>query len=168
MRPNARFTLLALAVASFSALGAEAALAGCGGAIRFAPGSDKGSVLGRIRGDDLCEYTLSARKGLVMTVTLDAGNGVEAIAFDPISHNFVAEPSLTLPQNGTYTLRVLQTRNAARKGDKPSPFTMTVRISGKTAKAAAPTMTAPAVAAPSPKGARLPLRPRPPARRPKP
>lgn len=153
MRPNPRRPLLALAVASFSALGAQAALADCDGAIRFAPGSDKGSVSGKIRGHDLCDDTLSARKDQVMTVTLDADNGAKAIVYEPVSHNFIAEPSLTLPQNGTWTLRVLQPRNAARKDDKARPFTMTLHISGTVAKAAAPRMTAAAVATLPTKGA---------------
>lgn len=147
MRSLTRSFVFAIA-AGVSGIAAQAALADCGGAIRFAPGTSQGSVSGSIKGDGLCEYTLAARKGQVMTVTLDAGNGMEAIVFDPVSHNFIAEPSLTLPQNGTYTLRVLQTRNAARQNAKPRPFTMTVQVGGKAAAAATP-----ATPAPSAKGA---------------
>ncbi|MFB2531073.1 PPC domain-containing protein [Paracoccus sp. p3-h83] len=138
----ARSLLIALA-AGLCGLTAQTALAAdCGGAIRFAAGTDRGSVSGTIAGADLCEYRLSARKGQVMTVALDAPSGFEAIVIDPVEHNFDADGALPLPKDGAYKLRILQTRNSARKHPEARAFTMTVRIAG--AAAATKPVTKPA------------------------
>ncbi len=146
--PSRRIGLALTAVLLTTAGAAAVQAAECGGAIRFQPGTVSGTVAGKIKGYDACDYTLSARKGQVMHVTLDAANGVEAIAIGPVEHNFIAEPKLTLPQDGKYTLRVLQTRNAARKGTAARPYTMKVSIEGA-AKAAPAVKSAPVVTPPA-------------------
>lgn len=129
--------------AGFLALGAGGAAAGCGGEVKFARGADNGTVTGTVSGYDTCDYTLSVAKGQVLSATLKAKPGVEVIVFDPVSHDF-AEGPLTLPQSGKYTVRVLQPRAMARKGDKRD-FALTLRVTGASAMSAPPKPAKPAM-----------------------
>lgn len=126
--------------AGFVALGAGGAAAGCGGEVKFARGSDNGTVSGTVSGYDACDYTLSVSKGQVLSASLNAKPGVEVIVFDPVSHDF-AEGPLTLPQSGKYTVRVLQPRAMARRGETRD-FSLNLRVSGAAA-ASAPAAKAP-------------------------
>ena len=133
---NRTFWMGAAAVFGLFALSPAVAEAGCGGAVRFAPGTDGASVSGSINGDAVCDFTLKASKGQKLSATLKAANGVEVIVFDPVEHALAPGEPLVLPQDATYTIRVLQTRNAARKpGERP--FALSLRVTGKAGAAPA-------------------------------
>ncbi len=135
-----------VAAALMCGAGAHQAMAKCGGAITFAPGASGASVSAKVAGDAVCDYTISARKGQVLSVDLKAPSGIEAIAVGKVEHDFAAERTLTLPANGTYTVRVLQTRNAARKFTAPRAFTLSVGVRGGKAAASQPAAKAAAAA----------------------
>lgn len=111
-----------------------AAHAACGGALSFAKGASEGTVTGRFTGYDVCDHTIRARAGQTLSATLKAGPGAEAIVFSPVEHALDPGEPLVLPQDGTYTLRVLQTRNEARRG-RAQDYRLTVAVTGA-AKAA--------------------------------
>ncbi|MFI0395302.1 hypothetical protein [Paracoccus jiaweipingae] len=126
----------ALAAVILTTLGAGSAFAGCGGEVRFQSGSDHGTVRGTVSGYDTCDYTLTARKGQVLSVDMGRSGNVEAHVVAPVEHMLAAE-DLVLPQSGQYTIRVLQPRAMARKG-KAADFAMTVRVRNGASAAAAP------------------------------
>lgn len=124
-----------------------AAQAACGGTVSFAKGASQGTVSGSFKGYDVCDHTISARAGQTLTATLKAGPGAEAIVVSPVEHALDPGSALVLPQNGTYTVRVLQTRNEARRG-RSQNYTLTLGVTGKPgAKASTATTTAAAAAA---------------------
>lgn len=131
-----------LLAAGFILASAGAASAGCGGAVKFAPGMSSGTVKGSLSGYDSCDYTVAAKKGQTLSASVKGGN-LDVIVISPVEHNFAADGSLTLPQSGTYTVRVLQPRAMARKG-KDANFSLTVGVKG--AKSSAATVPAASVA----------------------
>lgn len=106
-----------------------AAHAACGDAVSFAKGTSQGTVTGRFTGYDVCDHTIRARAGQTLSATLKAGPGAEAIVVSPVEHALDPGEPLVLPQDGTYTLRVLQTRNEARRG-RAQDYRLTVAVSG--------------------------------------
>lgn len=118
-------------------------MAACGGAVQFDRGTDGATLSGSINGDATCDFTLRASKGQLMSASLDAPNGVEVIVIDPVEHALVPGDALTLPQNATYTVRVLQTRNAARQAGN-RPFTLKLRVRAAAAATASAPATTPA------------------------
>lgn len=125
------------------AAGAGTASAACGGQVKFAAGSNSGVVSGKVSGYDTCDYSLTAQKGQTLSAKLTKGSGLDVIMLDPVEHDF-ANGALKLPQSGRYTVRVLQTRNDARKG-KVRDFSLTLGVkgAGSAAAAGAPAMAAP-------------------------
>lgn len=123
---------LALALAALAPFAtATMAQAQCGGAVAFAKGAEQTTLTASLSGLQSCDYVLAARKGQTLTATLDAPTGVEAIVIDPVEHALAPGEPLVLPQTGRYTVRVLQTRNAARQSDAARPFALTLHIGAR-------------------------------------
>lgn len=139
--PNRSFlaVLLAISLPALAASGIRKE------AIQFAKGSSAASVSGRISGEETVDYTLRARAGQTLHVTLKAdsamayfnvlppGSSGEAIFIgSTLGDTFEG----TLDQDGEYTVRVYQMRAGARRGES-AQYTISTRIDGATASTAA-------------------------------
>ena len=132
----------------FTALAASALLAAVPAAaqqvvpVTFAKGKSSATVSGSIKGDQDRTYTVDARAGQTMTVTLKSTRGsaemnvwapgndtaISLGATDP--YNFTT----VLPANGRYRVQVYQMRAFARRGETAS-YTLTIGITGAAPKA---------------------------------
>lgn len=113
-------------------------------AVQFAKGHSSATIQGKIKGDQTIDYTLRAKAGQTMSVTLKAGNGANYFNVLPPGSDDVAlfvgstggnEWTGTLPADGEYKLRVYLMRSAARRNQTAS-YALTVGITG-TPRAAA-------------------------------
>lgn len=120
--------------------------------VQFQRGATEATYSGTVRGLAMHHYRFSARKGQVLNATLASPSAdVEAIVLyigrDGVAVNPVDDPlgleNQTLPYTGRYEVRVLQTRNGARKGGAGRPYTLKIAITNASGAAA----TAPAAAA---------------------
>jgi hypothetical protein len=114
--------------------------------VHFKKGTSEAALKGQIVGDATIDYTLGAKAGQQMSVTMQANNGAayfnvlppgsndEAIFVGSTSGN---EFSGELPEDGEYKVRVYLMRSAARRNEK-ADFTLDVSITGG-AKAASAT-----------------------------
>lgn len=86
------------------------------------------SQSGTITGYHYCEYLLPATAGQTLSVDLSGGDlGLDAIVFSPDAHNFTDAGDYPVTADGNITLRVLLTRNAARKHEKDAvPFSVNI------------------------------------------
>ena len=132
----------------FTALAAATLLAGVPTAaqqvvpVAFAKGKSSATVTGSIKGDQDRTYTVDARAGQKLTVTLKSTKGSAEMnvwapgndtaltvgATDP--YNFTT----TLPTTGRYRIQVYQMRASARRGETAS-YTLTIAITGAAPKA---------------------------------
>jgi hypothetical protein len=132
----------------FSALAASALIAAVPAAaqqvvpVTFAKGKTAATVTGSIKGDQDRTYTVDARAGQKMTVTLKRTKGspemnvyapgndtaISLGATDP--YNFTT----TLPATGRYRVQVFQMRASARRGETAS-YALTIAITGAAPKA---------------------------------
>lgn len=105
--------------------------------VQFAKGTSSATLRGTVAGYDTVRYTVGARAGQTMTVTLAgsananfnvyapgvvAGQG-EALGGTDETRRWTG----TLPASGTYVVQVYQMRAQARRGEK-APHTLTVAI----------------------------------------
>jgi hypothetical protein len=107
-------------------------------AIQFAKGQSSASIKGTIKGDQTIDYSLRARAGQTMSVTLATkhsanyfnvlppGSNGEAIFIGSSDGN---EWTGALPADGEYKLRVYLMRSAARRNETAN-YTLTVGITG--------------------------------------
>jgi hypothetical protein len=110
--------------------------------VSFAKGKSSAVVSGSIKGDQDRTYTVDARAGQTMTVTLKATKGsVEMNVFAPGNDTAISlgsnDPyrfSGVLPTNGRYRIQVYQMRAFARRGETAT-YTLTIAITGGAAKA---------------------------------
>ena len=100
----------------------------CRGEVRFAPGSYTGTVSSAVRGYNYCEYRIRARAGQTLSAQLTGSPGLQAILYGNESIDLSDGQDYTLPRNGTYTVRVLQTRNSARKTRAAQTFSLALTI----------------------------------------
>ena len=127
----------------FTALAAAALLAGVPAVaqqvvpVTFAKGKSSATVTGSIKGDQDRTYTVDARAGQKLTVTLKSTKGSAEMnvwapgndtaltvgATDP--YNFTT----TLPTTGRYRIQVYQMRASARRGETAS-YALTIAITG--------------------------------------
>ena len=106
--------------------------------VQFAKGAMSAQLKGSIKGDAGVDYTISARAGQTLTVTLKPSNasnyfninppGSEAAMF--IGSTSGSEAKAVLPADGTYVVRVYLMRNAARRNETSS-YTLTIAVTGK-------------------------------------
>lgn len=107
--------------------------------VQFAKGHSSATIEGKIKGEQTIDYTLRAKAGQTMSVTLKTSNGAnyfnvlppgsdgEAIFIGSTSGN---EWTGALPADGEYKVRVYLMRSAARRNETAS-YTLTVGITGK-------------------------------------
>jgi hypothetical protein len=132
-----RDLLLALSTLSL-AVAATPALAQQKLPVQFARGASSATVKGTIKGDQYRDYTVNARAGQTMTVTLSnpdgraffnvlpPGSADEAVFVGSTSGNSFRGP---VPGNGLTTVRVYQMRASARRGQVAN-YTLTIGIGG--------------------------------------
>lgn len=100
----------------------------CRGEVRFAPGSYTGTVSSVVRGYNYCEYRIRARAGQTLSAQLTGSPSLQAILYGEESIDLSDGQDYTLPRNGTYTVRVLQTRNSARSSKAAQAFSLAITI----------------------------------------
>lgn len=128
---------LALSIAfAFAATSAVAADKVTTVPVKFAKGASSATMKGSFAGYDSVHYTLDARAGQTMTVTLAGSSNANFNVFAPGDAPGVATAlgsnadrgwTGKLPKTGTYTVQVYQMRASARRGEKV-PYTITVSI----------------------------------------
>lgn len=105
--------------------------------VQFAKGTSSATLRGTVAGYDTVRYTVAARAGQTMTVTLggsaNANLSVYAPGVVPGQGEALGSTDETrrwtgpLPASGTYVVQVYQMRAQARRGEK-APHTLTVAI----------------------------------------
>jgi hypothetical protein len=127
------FLVLALAGVSWGALAAQGIEAR---PLQFAKGTSSLTVKGSLAGDKTIDYTLRARAGQTMTVTLKTSNAANYFNVLPPDSGDVAifigstsgnEWTGVLPADGEYAIRVYLMRSAARRNEVAN-YTLTVGI----------------------------------------
>ena len=112
--------------------------------LQFAKGTSAATVKGTLKGDQTIDYTVRARAGQTMTVTLQTGNGANYFNVLPPGSDDVAifvgstsgsEFTGSLPADGEYKIRVYLMRSAARRNETAN-YTLTVGITGSAAPGA--------------------------------
>lgn len=107
-------------------------------AVQFAKGASSATMKGALSGDQIIDYTLRAKAGQTMNVTLKTSNDANYFNVLPPGSNDVAifigstsgnEFSGALPSDGEYKIRVYLMRSAARRKEK-ADYTLTVGITG--------------------------------------
>ncbi len=115
--------------------------------ISFAPGTSSATVKGAISGDKTVDYTVRAKAGQTMSVTLKTSNPSNFFNVLPPGSNDVAvfvgssggnEWTGPLAADGEHTIRVYLMRSAARRNEH-AEHTLTVGITGGAASDAHPT-----------------------------
>jgi hypothetical protein len=106
--------------------------------VRFAEGATSATLKGTIKGNQTIDYTLRARAGQTLKVTLKTSNGANYFNVLPPGSNDAAifvgstdgnEWTGALPADGEYKVRVYLMRSAARRNETAS-YTLTVGIIG--------------------------------------
>ena len=105
--------------------------------VTFAKGKSAATVSGSLKGDQDRNYTVDARAGQTLTVTLKSTKGsVEMNVWAPGNDTALtvgaADPdkfTTTLPTTGRYRVQVYQMRAAARRGETAS-YALTIAITG--------------------------------------
>jgi hypothetical protein len=106
--------------------------------LQFAKGTSAATVKGSLKGDQTIDYTLRARAGQTMTVSLTTSNGANYFNVLPPGSDDVAifvgstsgnEFTGALPSDGEYKIRVYLMRSAARRNETAN-YTLTVGITG--------------------------------------
>ena len=106
--------------------------------VQFAKGKSSAIIRSTIKGDQTIDYTLRARAGQTMSVTLATRNGSNYFNVLPPGSNdealFVGSSdgnkwTAALPADGEYKLRVYLMRNAARRNEVAN-YALTVAITG--------------------------------------
>ncbi|WP_156127462.1 hypothetical protein [Paracoccus sanguinis] len=144
-----------LAGLAFGLLASPALAAQCGGTVSFPAGATGTVVKGSVSGLETCDYTLSARKGQTLRASL-GDSRLDLIAVEPVEHDFVSGDALVLDRTGPVTLRVLQTRTAARQSQAARPFKLSVSIDSPLPKSKGAAQSAGTAAAPAVKTAGKP------------
>ncbi len=134
---TARASILAMLAAAGFALSAQAAPPGIREIpVHFPTGESGATLKGKLKGDQTIDYTLQARAGQSMVVTMKATNqsayfnvlppGSETALFVGSTSGDRYEGSL--PADGVYRIRVDLMRSAARRGESTS-YTLEVGVS---------------------------------------
>lgn len=106
--------------------------------VQFARGTSSATIKGSIKGAQTIDYTLGAKAGQTMSVTLATKHGANYFNVLPPGSNDVAlfvgssggnEWTGALPADGEYKLRVYLMRSAARRNETAN-YTLTVGVTG--------------------------------------
>ncbi len=105
--------------------------------VQFAKGTSSATLRGTVAGYDTVRYTVAARAGQTMTVTLAGSANANLNVYAPGvvpgqgealgSTDEARRWTGTLPASGTYVVQVYQMRAQARRGEK-APHTLTITI----------------------------------------
>lgn len=105
--------------------------------VHFTKGASSATLRGTLSGYDTVRYTIAARAGQTMAVTIDGSPNANFNVFAPGvtpgqgealgSNDEKRSWSGTLPTTGTYVVQVYQMRAQARRGEK-APHSLTVAI----------------------------------------
>jgi len=106
--------------------------------IQFAKGTNSATIKGTIKGDQTVDYTLRAKAGQTMRVTLETKH--DANYFNVLPPGSIDEALFVgssggnawtgaLPADGEYKVRIYLMRSAARRGETAN-YTLTVGITG--------------------------------------
>lgn len=108
--------------------------------VHFAKGASSATFKGTLKGERTVDYTLRARAGQTMSVTLKTSSNANYFNVLPPGSKDVAifvgstggnEWSGALPSDGEYTIRIYLMRSAARRNEVAS-YTLTVGVAGET------------------------------------
>ena len=114
--------------------------------LKFAPGKSSAQVNSVVTGNSVTEYTLGAKRGQVMSVTLSGSRSTTYFNVTPpggdgsAMFNGSSEGnsfSATLPRDGTYLVTVYQMGAAADSG-KATSFTLDISIKGASSATSEP------------------------------
>jgi hypothetical protein len=130
--------LLALAALLAAApLSAQPADPPTGTPIHFAKGASSATVKGQITGRDDARYTLVAKAGQTLSVSIAGSRNANVNVFapgkQPGSDEALGQASVgmpwrgALPASGSYTVQVYQMRASGRRGEA-APFSLTVGV----------------------------------------
>jgi hypothetical protein len=114
-------------------------------AVKFPPGKSSARVNSVVTGNSVTEYTLGAKRGQVMSVTLSGGRSTTYFNVTPPgdgSSIFIGSSegnrfSATLPRDGTYLVTVYQMGAAADSGTATA-FTLDISIKGASSATSQP------------------------------
>ncbi len=140
---RAHWRAIAMAAVLCGAMGAwPAQAAGDGGpaprAVQFAKGTSSAQVRGSVKGSGDIAYTVSARAGQTLTVSMKSPKSSLYFNINPpgsMASMFIGnvsgqEAQVMLPADGTYTVLVYLMRNAARRNESAS-FTLDLGVTGQ-------------------------------------
>ncbi len=104
-------------------------------AVKFKAGASGATYHGKIKGYGYDQYSFYAKKGqrlkVVTTGNVDSylfnNRLADSVNLGEYSSDLDSHGDYILPYTGTYQVRVMQTRNAARKGKTPS-YTLQLTI----------------------------------------
>ncbi|MDO5652716.1 MAG: hypothetical protein Q4G39_01230 [Brachymonas sp.] len=102
--------------------------------VRFKRGTTDATYQGQIRGLAYHNYRFYAQKGQVLNVDLGESHPDLDLSIRYLGKeaaDFLSPQDQVLPYTGPYEVRVLQTRNGARKGNQARPYAMVISITGK-------------------------------------
>ena len=128
--------------------------------VQFKRGATEATYRGSLQGWTVHDYRFSAREGQLLNARLDSPSphveavityiGRDGVRVNPVDNPVHLEQQ-TLPYTGRYEIRVLQTRNGARRGGT-RPYTLNISIVDPGASSGA----APNVVEPTPQLTRAP------------
>ncbi len=130
--------LLMAALVPLSALAAEDGGTTHRQAVQFAKGKSSAQVRGSIKGDRDAEYTVNARAGQTLAVSLKSTNTSLNFNINPpgsresmfIGGTQGAKASVMLPADGSYVVQVYLMRNASRRNESAA-YTLDVAVTGQ-------------------------------------
>ena len=111
--------------------------------VQFAKGTSSATIKSSIKGDAYKDYSVAAKAGQTLTVTLKASNSANYFNILPPGSNDVAVYNSSMdgnsfkgpvPGNGATTVRVYLMRAAGRRGES-SNYTLTIGVTGAAAAA---------------------------------
>ncbi len=102
--------------------------------VSFQKGANSATVKGNIKGYGYIDYLVQANEGQTLSTRLTATNRfTNAIVFDTTMERLEGDEtddnfSAVLPASGVYVIRVLMSRNEARRKNAASRFSLFIRI----------------------------------------
>ena len=135
------FMALALAVA----MPVAAQAAGKSQTVQFASGQSDANYRGSVRGYDYDRYTFNDQQGQLLNIRTDGSNPHIVAVVNYLGKGdgaLLQTQDQVLPYSGRYEVRVMQTRNGARKSNQARPYVLNIAITGTPAPAVAATSAA--------------------------